>query len=475
MEILNKLRVSRRFALKGAVGGIGVSLWLPILDAMCNDHGTAFAQGAPLPTSFGIFCWGNGITPADWTPTGSGASWQLPRNLQAFAELKNDMTFITGLDMLDAKFKGHGWGAVYVLAGGDGNMCTVTTDIDRDTTKTFETANATQYMPTIDQIIADAIHTNEPFKSLETGVLPYRGINMGTVSANLAHRGPHNFLPPERDPTKLFNTLFKTETPVGAGGAGGGPSGMPADISNTLRRSVLDAVLEDANRLKMNVGATDAMRIDAHMESIRAVERRIPATAAGAGGMGSGGAPPMGGCTAPAAPPMTLADMTARSRALNRLITAAVACNLTRVYTHLWSGARDDNTYPTIPINTAHHDLTHAGQTPQYTQIERYIMSQYADLAQVMKDTPMGATNVLDHTLIYGVSDVAEPGGHVMSNFHMVLMGHAGGKLPGNRFLRLQGRKVTELMLTMQQVMGLQVSTFGSWDRTSKTMPEILA
>jgi hypothetical protein len=95
-------------------------------------------------------------------------------------------------------------------------------------------------------------------------------------------------------------------------------------------------------------------------------------------------------------------------------------------------------------------------------------------LAQVMKDTPMGAGSVLDQTLIYGVSDVAEPGGHVMSNYHMVLMGHAGGQVPGNRFHRLQGRKVTELMLTMQQVMGLQVDSFGSWDQTTRTMPEIL-
>src|SRR5687768_18619400 len=110
MQILKRLRISRRFALQGAVGGIGVSLWLPILEAMCNDHGTAFAQGEPIPTSFGIFFRGNGYTPVDWTPAGSSddADWELPRNLEAFAALKSDMTFITGLDMLDAKFKGHG-------------------------------------------------------------------------------------------------------------------------------------------------------------------------------------------------------------------------------------------------------------------------------------------------------------------------------------------------------------------------------
>jgi hypothetical protein len=456
MGILKNLRVSRRFALQGALGGIGVSLWLPILECMCNDHGTAFAQGDPLPTSFGIFFWGNGCYPTDWTATdtGDGDSWQLPKNLESFAALKADMTFVTGLDMMDAQFKGHGWGVVYVLAGGDGNLYSVTSDIsNRD--HEYETANATQYQPTIDQLIADAIHTNEPFKSLETGVLPHRGINMGTVGGNLAHRGPNDFLPPERDPTKLFNTLFATGAP-----------GEPADISNSLRRSVLDAVLEEAKSLKLTVGSNDAKRIDAHMESIRALEMSIPV--AEDGGM------PNRGCTAPIPPPLTLADMTTTSRTLNRLIAAAVACNLTRVYTHLWSGPRDENSYPTIPVNRDHHTLTHDGSVAEYSKIERYIMSQYADLAQVMKDTPMAGGNVLDHTLIYGVSELAEPQWHVHKDYRIVLMGHAGGQVPGNRHVRLVGNKVTELMLTMQQVMGLDVTTFGSWDRTSTTMREIL-
>jgi hypothetical protein len=53
-------------------------------------------------------------------------------------------------------------------------------------------------------------------------------------------------------------------------------------------------------------------------------------------------------------------------------------------------------------------------------------------------------------------------------------MGHAGGKVRGNRHYRKPGRKVTELMLTLQQVMGLNVTSYGTWDKTSTTMPEIL-
>ena len=59
-------------------------------------------------------------------------------------------------------------------------------------------------------------------------------------------------------------------------------------------------------------------------------------------------------------------------------------------------------------------------------------------------------------------------------DYRIVLMGHAGGRVPGNRHVRLERHKVTELMLTMQQVMGVEVTTFGSWDQTSRTMPEIL-
>ena len=134
------------------------------------------------------------------------------------------MTLVTGLDMMDAQFKGHGWGVVYVLAGGDGTICNVTADISKSQYGGLpETSRGTQWQPTIDQLIAKAISTNEPYKSLETGILKYTGVNMGTASLNLAHLGPNMPLPPERDPVKLFNTLFGMGTPT--------PMGVPIDIS----------------------------------------------------------------------------------------------------------------------------------------------------------------------------------------------------------------------------------------------------
>ncbi|MES1178250.1 MAG: DUF1552 domain-containing protein [Myxococcales bacterium] len=486
MELLNKLKFSRRFALRGAIGGIGVAMWLPVLDAMCNNNGTAFAAGDALPTSFGIWFWGNGIHKDRWTPTttGSGDAWKLSTNLQDFADLKDSMTLVTGLDMMDAKFKGHGWGVVYVLAGGDGTICTVTSDVDKTPAHKYETTSATQYQPTIDQTIADALHKNEPFKSFETGMIPFSGdVAMGTVGSNLAHRGPNDFLAPKRDPKLIFDTLFSADVPTtpaggGSGGAGGSSAGVPSDISFRARRSVLDAVMKDAKRLQMSLGAADSKRIDSHMDGIRALELRIPDASSAGGAAGIAGAAGTGntttGCKAPPAPPMTYDNMTAKSKTINSLIVAALSCNLTRVYSHMWSGPRSDSTYPTLNLPGAHHNYTHTTDGTEPRDIERYIMQQYADLARQMKATPMGAGTVLDNTLIYGVSELAEPHDHVMTNYHIVLMGHAGGKLPGNRHIRLPGRKVTELVLTMQQMLGMNVTTWGSWDKTSKTITEIL-
>lgn len=462
--MLKDLKISRRFALRGAVAGVGVSLWLPILDAMCNDNGDAFAQGDALPTTFGIFFWGNGIFFDDWTPktTGSGDAWQLSTNLQSFAPVKESMTLVTGLDMMDGGFRGHGAGVTYVLAGGDGIPANSTDELTGGNGHDFETNTSTQGLPTIDQIIADAIGGSSSHASLNTGILPYIGKNMGTVSANLSHRGPNMFVEPERDPKALFDRIFKnlkptdpTQPPMENG---------PSAIALQMRRSVLDAVLDDAAQLKNAVGAGDAARLDGHMNAIREVEKRLA----------NASMPLVPGlsCTVPPAPAAP-GTMTERSQTMNRLVTMALACNLTRVYTHLWSGARDDNIYPDIGINDDHHGITHGGSKQDQSTIERYIMSQLADLATVMKDTKIGDTNVLHNTLNYGVSDVANPGNHWHTDYHMILMGHAGGKIKGNQHLRLERRKVTELMLTMMQTMGVQVENFGIWDNTSKGMPEI--
>ena len=53
--------MSRRSALRGALGGTAVAVALPPLEAMLNATGTAHADGTALPTRLGVFFWGDGV------------------------------------------------------------------------------------------------------------------------------------------------------------------------------------------------------------------------------------------------------------------------------------------------------------------------------------------------------------------------------------------------------------------------------
>ncbi|NJN53362.1 MAG: DUF1552 domain-containing protein [Anaerolineae bacterium] len=139
---------------------------------------------------------------------------------------------------------------------GSGDLFKGVYDLDQKSVLTFDRTakNASRVPmqmrglddPTIDQIIADAIGGDSPYASLETGICTYTGLNMGTVSTNLAHRGPYDFLPPERDPKALFDRLFSDLPQVTPPGT----EVSPTAVANQLRKSVLDAVLEDAELIE---------------------------------------------------------------------------------------------------------------------------------------------------------------------------------------------------------------------------------
>ncbi len=74
-----------------------LALPLPLLDSYLNEHGTAFAQGAPLPKRYVTWFFGNGILPPLWVPaaTGVGDAWQLSEQLAPLAPVKDYLTVIS--------------------------------------------------------------------------------------------------------------------------------------------------------------------------------------------------------------------------------------------------------------------------------------------------------------------------------------------------------------------------------------------
>ena len=111
--------------------------------------------------------------------------------------------------------------------------------------------------PSIDQAIAAKIGGDSRFRSLQIGVSQE---SFGeSIQRNMSWAGYDRALPPEMLPNRLFDRLF------GSRDAGW----------IDRKKSVLDAVQEDAAGLRNALGREDQTRLDEHLSSIRDLERAI--------------------------------------------------------------------------------------------------------------------------------------------------------------------------------------------------------
>jgi hypothetical protein len=78
-----------------------------------------------------------------------------------------------------------------------------------------------------------------------------------------------------------------------------------------------------------------------------------------------------------------------------------------------------------------------------------------------LKNTPHGATNLLDATLVYVTSDTAWGKVHDRTEWPVLLAGKANGRLVGDEHHNFQGENLTRALLTVAQVMGSEQTSFG--------------
>src|SRR5262245_21804949 len=97
------LRISRRTALRG----LGVSMALPLLEAM-TPATAAEAGKAPLRMAFVYVP--NGLHMPDWTPGTVGAGFELSPLLQPLRAVKDDILVLSGLALDPARAHGDGGG-----------------------------------------------------------------------------------------------------------------------------------------------------------------------------------------------------------------------------------------------------------------------------------------------------------------------------------------------------------------------------
>jgi hypothetical protein len=446
-----RFALSRRTMLRGMASGAAATLALPVLDAMLNEHGTALAQGTPLPKRFGVFFWGNGVRLARWNPKATGAGYELSEELAGLAKVKEYVSVVSGMDIKTGNERGHHAGTVGILSAAP--------MISQDP-KGAPYAS-TFSAPSIDQVVAAELGGATKFRSLELGISRRIVSGEGTTLRYLSHNGPDNANPPEYSPRALFDRVFGNGFMAGGGTTAVDPRLM-------LRRSVLDAVRLDATALRARLGANDRVRLDQHLESIRALEQQIASAEMAA--------PPPSLCMAPSAPTDPQAnDITGVNNLMSELLTLSLACDQTRVFSIMFSGSVSLQVYSEVGATTEHHGLSHdePGDQPTVHKITTFIVNKFATLLEKLKNTTEGDGNLLDRCAILASSDTAEGQPHSIGDYPILVAGKAGGALvhPGVHYRSGSKENTSKVLLTLLQAMDLKVTEYGkSGGMTNQTV-----
>jgi hypothetical protein len=313
--------------------------------------------------------------------------------------------------------------------------------------------------PSIDQIVANSIAAGAAYRSLEVGVTPATPNGNQHTLHSVSHSGPNARNNPEYDPRAVFDRLFKGATEPA-------PTDPEAEAAAKLARvkvSVLDSILQDGASLKQRLGSADQQRVEQHLESIRAIERRLETMPPdGTSACNELTAPTVGRDTASEAPP-------AINTAMAELTALALACERTRVVSFMFSlpAAHVYYRHLAANMNDDFHDIICHGDEGDESNQPRvdtgvlYAMRCLNELLVKLRDTPHGASTLLDSALVYVTSDTAWGKIHTKTEWPVLFVGKAGGRLRGDEHHNYPGENLSKALLTVAHAMGSTATELG--------------
>jgi hypothetical protein len=305
----------------------------------------------------------------------------------------------------------------------------------------------------IDQLYAQRFGQDTPLPSMQlciemvdaSGACDY---GYACVYADtISWASPTEPLPMTLDPRMVFENLF---------GEGGTPEERAA--RQKMNRSILDWIARDATRLKRGLGASDRSRVDAYLDNVREVERRIQRIEKY---NASGEARAL-----PAAPLGVPDSYEEHLKLMFDLQVLAFMTDTTRVSALKMSRDVSGRVWPESGVKTPFHPCSHHGETPvkvaEFAKLNRYHVSLIPYFLQKLKDTPDGDGNLLDHSLVLYGSPMGDGNVHNHKRVPLFLAGHANGKLKGNTHVRTpDGTPMANVLLTMLHRLGVDVRSFG--------------
>lgn len=402
--------------------GLGASLVAaPFLRGLLRPAQAAPAAG---PKRLLVMFSPNGTVHSRWRPTGSERTFSFPAGsvLEPLTDWRDQLILLDRLDFFDAD--NHEGGMAAMLTG-NGDASSVTKGAS------------------LDQVIAGAIGGGYRFPSIELGV--QTSAWGGSSQTRMSYAGPGSYVTPDDDPLNVYTRLY--------GDVLGDAEAAAQRL--TRQQSVLDLLMGEVSALQDVIGGEERVKLDAHLESLRALERSLS---------------PSESCEAPLPPSVTSSqsndsfpDVTA---AQVKLAVAALACGASPVVSLQMSHTVSPTVFTWLGMSESHHSLSHIDDSNQagvdeFIHCERWFAEQVGEaLTQLAAlPDPDGDGTMLDTTLVLWVKELGDGRLHTCESVPWVMTG--GGLFTPGRWLDATGFTQHQALVSIAQAFGLDLDTFG--------------
>jgi hypothetical protein len=205
----------------------------------------------------------------------------------------------------------------------------------------------------------------------------------------------------------------------------------------------------DYQSLRTRLGAADKQRVEAHLEHLDEIQRRLELSTVA--------------CEGPGQPPASSPDLLEQTSTLASLLAMGLSCGITRVFSFMLTSPATTHLFNNIGgVVNDMHTTCHAGQWAAVRDITLYQMQAFSRLLDALAsvEVSMGVT-ALDAAMVYGTSEYGEGWKHGVQEMPVVFAGTANGKLKQGVHVREAGGNMAKAHVTLLRALGLDVASYG--------------
>ena len=403
----------------------------------------ALPSAKSLPRRMAFVYLPNGMNMADWTPKNVGTDFDLPATLQPLQPFQKDMLVLSGLTHDKGRANGDGAGDHARASASYLTACQPRKTQGADI----------RVGVSVDQVAGAKLGQYTRLPSLELGC--DHGKQAGNCdsgyscaySFNISWKTESTPMPTEVDPRLVFDRLF-----------GNGHKGEVVENRakrDLYQKSILDFVMEDANRLQGKLGATDKRKLDEYLTAVRELETRIERAQKFAAAMPD--------YNQPTGIPK---EYEPHLRLMYDLMALAFQTDTTRISTFIAAHDGSNRQYPFIGVSDGHHDLSHHQNDPvkkeKIAKINLFHTTQFAYFLQRLKSIKEGDGTLLDQCMIVYGSGLGDGNAHNHDDLPVLLAGRGGGTVNPGRHVRYEpNTPMADLFLSMLDRMEAPVARIG--------------